>query len=221
MPGWNAYLMRANSNGDRDWSERYGGDGDDQASSVREASDGGYILTGTTDSFGAGLDDFYLIRTDANGDTVWTTTYGGPANDYGWEGIQTAGGSYVMAGITGSFGPPNLNLYLVKAGLVDSAGVPEGEASEIALGLRVMPNPSREGVSIKYMLPAAAVVHAAVYDLLGREVIRLRSGPESAGSHEVAWDGLDCRGERVSPGLYFVRALADGQATTRKVVIMK
>ena len=219
--GYDAFLMKVDSNGDLDWNEKYGGDGNEDASSVRETSDGGYVLTGSTDSYGAGINDFYLIRTNSNGDTLWTATYGGSGNDWGKEGLQTIDGSYVMAGVGGSFGPPFLNLYLVKAG-ADPAGVPGGgRRVETALDLTVMPSPSRGGVSIEYMLLVAGEVRVAVYDFLGREVATLKGCPESAGFHEAAWDGLDSRGERVSPGLYFVRFTAGDEVAARKVVMMR
>ncbi len=221
VPGYDAYLLKVNSDGDSLWSRMYGGGAHESAGSVRAMTDGGYLLTGSTESYGAGLSDFYVIRTDVDGDTLWTATYGGSGNDWGQEGLQTADGSYIMAGVTGSFGQPNLNLYLVKAG-PDPAGVPRGDGSaDTALGLRVMPNPSRAAVTMRYMLPAAGTVRAAVYDLLGREVIVLKGGPESAGSREVAWDGLDSRGERVSPGIYFVRFTAGDAAVARKVVMIR
>ena len=58
----------------RRWSRTFGGDAGDYADSVQETSDGGYIVAGGTSSFGAGNSDVYLIKTDANGDEVWSRT---------------------------------------------------------------------------------------------------------------------------------------------------
>ena len=59
------------------WSETFGGQDSDRGSSVRQASDGGYIVVGTTRSYGAGDYDVWLIKTDANGYEQWSKTFGG------------------------------------------------------------------------------------------------------------------------------------------------
>jgi hypothetical protein len=59
------YLIRTNSLGDTLWTKTFGGDSIDRASSVRQTSDGGFIIAGSTSSFGAG--GVYLIKTDSGG----------------------------------------------------------------------------------------------------------------------------------------------------------
>ena len=109
-----AYLLKTDANGDTLWTRAYGGSGDDKATSIQQTTDGGYIVAGETKSFGAGNYDAWLLKTDANGDTVWTRTYGGSAEDYGWSVQQTTDSGYVMAGYSASFGAGSLDFYLVK-----------------------------------------------------------------------------------------------------------
>ena len=67
-----------NFRGDSTWTQTYGGSDFDYGSSVQLTSDDGYIITGSTESYGNGAADVWLIKTDANGDTSWTQTLGDP-----------------------------------------------------------------------------------------------------------------------------------------------
>jgi hypothetical protein len=83
------------------WSKSYGGTEDDIAFSLEQTSDGGYIITGYTESFGAGGKDVLLVKTDGEGNMLWNRTYGGPNSDYGESVQQTEDGGYIVAGYTG------------------------------------------------------------------------------------------------------------------------
>ncbi len=106
------YLIKTDSSGDTLWTRTYGGAGTDEGSSVQQTSDGGYIVAGTTTSFGNGY-QVYLIKTNASGDTLWTKTYGGAGNDQGWSVQQTSDSGYIVAGWTASsaYSP---QVYLIK-----------------------------------------------------------------------------------------------------------
>lgn len=87
------------------------------------------------------------------------------------------------------------------------------------------PNPVRRGnTTIEYRLPGASGqtqdVHLAVYDPTGRRVRTLVSGPQAAGVYRVAFDGADDRGQRLAPGLYFVRVSNGAMMQTRRVALM-
>jgi len=110
----NVYLIKTNSFGDTLWTRTYGGPGDDEGYSVQETTDGGFIVAGFTNSYGEGNYDFYLIKTDSNGDTLWTRTYGGTGDDEGYSVQQTTDGGYVVAGYTNSFGSGNYDFYVIK-----------------------------------------------------------------------------------------------------------
>jgi hypothetical protein len=111
--GYDVYLIKTNVSGDTLWTRTYGGTDDDYGYSVQQTLDGGYIIAGTTDSYGAGFRNVYLIKTNSQGDTLWTRTYGGTGYDMGYSVQQTSDGGYIVAGVTGSFGI-NGNVYLIK-----------------------------------------------------------------------------------------------------------
>ncbi len=107
------YLIKTNAYGESLWTKTYGGAGNDEAYSVQQTSDNGFIIVGYTNSPPAVNYDVYLIKTDSIGDTLWTKTYGGSANDYGYSVKQTAGGGYIITGWTNSFGN-GIDVYIVK-----------------------------------------------------------------------------------------------------------
>jgi hypothetical protein len=111
--GMDVYLIKTDSNGVLTWSKTFGGSGDERATCVRETADGGFIITGFTNSFGAGNDDVYIIKTDAAGNAAWTKTVGEADWEEGNAGIQTADGAYMIAGTSRSFGTNN-DMYLIK-----------------------------------------------------------------------------------------------------------
>ena len=104
------------------WSKTYGGKSEDIAYSLVETSDGGYAIAGYTGSFGAGGDDFWLVKTDAEGNMEWNQTYGGRNNDIAYSLVETSDGGYAIAGCTLSFGAGSHDFWLVKT---DAYGIPE------------------------------------------------------------------------------------------------
>ncbi len=62
----------------------YGGEGIDNGWGILELEDGGFLIVGFTDSFGAGGMDIYLFRTDMEGELLWDRTFGGPKDEFGW-----------------------------------------------------------------------------------------------------------------------------------------
>ncbi len=114
--GNNFYIIKTDSTSNIIWSKIYGGPLDDEAYSIQQTTDGGYIMAGYTKSFGIQYYDAILLKTDANGDTLWTKTYGGLGSDYGNTVTQTNDGGYIMAGYTTktTISGDTASMYLVK-----------------------------------------------------------------------------------------------------------
>jgi uncharacterized delta-60 repeat protein len=108
------FLIKTDANGNVQWAKTYGGTYWDEAYSVQQTSDGGYIVAGRTWSFGAGGLDIFLIKTDANGNVIWAKTYGGTDDDYAFSVQQTSDGGYIVAGTTWSFGAGRYDIFLIK-----------------------------------------------------------------------------------------------------------
>ena len=96
------------------FARSYGGTNFEKPSSVQQTSDGGYIVAGWTNSFGASLNDIFLIKTDANGNIIWAKTYGGTDDDWALYVQQTSDGGYIVVGGTTSFGAGGSDIFLIK-----------------------------------------------------------------------------------------------------------
>jgi hypothetical protein len=101
------------------WTKTFGNSGVvDRGRSVLQTSDGGYIITGITEFRGNNNEDVWLIKTNANGDTMWTRIFGGNLPDGGSSVLQTADGGFIITGYTYSFGDTidgrSFDLWLIK-----------------------------------------------------------------------------------------------------------
>jgi len=113
------WLVKTDSNGNKEWDKIFGGTAPDDVSSVQQTSDGGYILAGDTMSYGTGPSDLWLVKTDSNGNKEWDKTFGGVNEDGAHSVQQTSDGGYILAGDTMSYGTGNGDFWLVKT---DSKG---------------------------------------------------------------------------------------------------
>ncbi len=121
--GMDIWLIKTNATGNEVWSKTFGGKGDDFGTTIQQTTDGGYILTGHTSSYGAGGMDLWMIKTDAAGNEVWSKTFGGKGDDFGTTVQQTSDGGYIMTGRTSSYGAGGMDLWMIKT---DANGNVEG-----------------------------------------------------------------------------------------------
>jgi len=227
--GLSVWLLKLDSSGDTIWTRTYGGSYTDKGYCVSQTTDGGYIIVGETDSYGSGLLDVYVIKTDSEGNLLWSQTYGGSNNDGGRSISQTDDGGYIIAGYTTSWGEGLEDIYLIK---IDSEGIAEWQVPKPhTLSLSAFPNPFNSSVAIT--APADAEVE--IYDLRGNVVFNhphslssLRSPSEYSPSLAKEGDGAQRQrvvwqpDESIASGIYLVRARTeDGRTATRKVVLLR
>jgi len=108
------YVVKLDAKGNLRWTRTVGGPGNEIGFSLIQTSDGGYVIAGTTASFGAGEADVHVVKLDAHGNLQWTKTIGGPGNEIGFSLIQTSDGGYAITGTTTSFGAGEPDVYVVK-----------------------------------------------------------------------------------------------------------
>lgn len=100
-------------------------------------------------------------------------------------------------------------------------GPEAGDVPTLVSRVANVPNPFRPQTDIRYTLDAPARVTVQVFDYRGRLVRTLTAGDVlGPGPRQVAWDGRDDGGNRVSSGVYFYRILAGAGAVSRKMVLL-
>jgi hypothetical protein len=117
--GDDIWILKLSSTGDIEWQKTYGGSEYDRALSVQQTSDGGYIIAGKTDSFGAEGGDTWVLKLSSAGEIEWQKTFGGSSDDYASSIQETSDGGYIIAGKTDSFGAGGDDTWVLK---LSSAG---------------------------------------------------------------------------------------------------
>lgn len=95
------WIIKTDMYGHQMWSKVVGGTSIDDGYSIKPTDDGGYIAVGTTSSYGPGFSNIYLIRLNAQGDTLWTKAHGGDGGDMGYSVCVTADSGFAISGATG------------------------------------------------------------------------------------------------------------------------
>ena len=205
------WLIKTDWRGDTLWTKTYGGAGEENSSEVHQLSDDGYVIIGNTSSFGLPKQDVWVLRTDKNGDTLWTRThYSQGKLTVAYSGQQTSDGGYIITGSTTLFSEDIWpDVLLIKTDSLGYVGIAEPVIPPAQTNWQVV-SPIGSTVTLRYSnLPQG--FHAFVYDASGRKVDEMRSQGESG---TITW------GQGVSTGVYFIKTNSPNILAT-KVVLLK
>ncbi|MCA2005290.1 MAG: T9SS type A sorting domain-containing protein [Ignavibacterium sp.] len=114
MSGRNLLFLKTDSFGNLVWVNGYGGNNDEEGNAVVQTSDGGFVASGYTKSYGSGGNDVYLIKVDANGNQLWDRVFGGTSDEEAYSMVATNDGGFLIAGATSSFGAGSRDIWLIK-----------------------------------------------------------------------------------------------------------
>ncbi len=219
---YDVWLVKTDSGGESEWTRTFGGAFEDCGCSVQQIDDGGYIVAGYTESFGAGNFDVWLIRTDDNGDTVWSKTVGGDNLDQGRSVDLTTDGGFIIAGTTYDYYAGEYNIYLIKLSSETSVSQPQSGTLAESPDIRIYPNPFNHVTTISYDVPSGTdgAVSLSIYDITGRIVTTLVDEPVETGSYSTVWNGTDDGGRHVRPGVYFCRIEGSFFNCTKRMMML-
>ncbi len=122
LGGWRQYtdgsnndivVVKVSAAGQQQWLRTYGGPNFERCYAFEQATDGGFIIGGTKTTTTAS-NEFYFVKIDNDGDTLWTRTNGGTNGDYLYDVAVTSDGGYVGAGSTLSFGHGSIDYWAVR-----------------------------------------------------------------------------------------------------------
>ncbi|MDD2889771.1 MAG: T9SS type A sorting domain-containing protein [bacterium] len=206
------YLVRINSSGNALWTKTFGGYENDWGCSVQQTTDGGFIIAGYTESFGAGGGDVYLIRTNSSGDTLWTKTFGGEYEDCAYSVQQTFDGGFIIAGEKNNY------VYLIRLG--KETGVEEkSNIKNPSTTLRASQNPFSKSTIISYTVGEVSqprYVSLKIYDITGSCVKTLVNEQKPAGNYSI-----NLNAKELKAGIYFVTLSTGTSKTTKKLTVLK
>jgi hypothetical protein len=215
------WLLKTYANGDTVWTQIFDGIDWDAGYTVRETSDRGYIIAGYTYSYGSGGADFYFVRTDSMGSSLWTKTVGGSVDDRGLDVDITTDGGYISTGFSNSYSSGGSDLYIVRLG-VDPQGKEEEQALDRDFSMSILGgNPFQGKIVINLELPYSRQVELSIYNILGQPIKTILDGQIIEGCHSVGWGGLDESGREVKSGVYFLKLDAGEYKITRKLLLFR
>ncbi|MCX6689888.1 MAG: PGF-pre-PGF domain-containing protein [Methanoregula sp.] len=163
------WIVKLTSTGVIQWERSFGGSDDDIATSIRQTSDGGYIVAGysaSTDgdvSGNHGIADYWLVKLDSSGGAEWAKSLGGTSGDYGYAVDQNTDGSYVVAGgsysddgdASGNHG--DYDFWIVKLAYASTSAGTDGGSGDNSGSIMVSVRPGAPaGGSVVFTFPASS-----------------------------------------------------------------
>ncbi|MBI5218692.1 MAG: hypothetical protein HY958_07175 [Bacteroidia bacterium] len=94
------YIVKTTPDGTLSWSKVIGGVVTDIANYVEETNDNGYMVYGYTASYGAGGNDFFILKTDGSGNIAWMKVYGSTGTEWGYRNVEAGNGDFIITGAT-------------------------------------------------------------------------------------------------------------------------
>jgi len=216
-PTEDAWIVKTDTDGNILWQKLYGGSGTEIVNDVKLTIDSGFILNSSStsndgdvhfnyDADSGYVDDMWVLRLDANGDTLWSRVLGGTGYDGGNSIAQTSDSFYVAAGVTSSrdhdvTGNRSANAAWVVRLSNKLLPAAVSQPYAVAPTMTIYPNPSRNNFVLQYCLPGDA--NMDITDISGKVIYKVSLLKNSKRATINA--------ERWPPGMYFYKVMQNGK----------
>jgi hypothetical protein len=212
----NGLIVKTDSLGNILWQRDYGRSRTDEFFSVQPIPTGGYLLAGFSLLNNTLPTDYWILRTNEQGDSVWSGSFGGAGTDTARVIVPTSDGNFLVVGSRTFDDSCGTDFWLMKLELAMPSSTPTLELQPEAFALSAYPNPFNPSTEIAYSVPNSGRIHLSVYDILGQRISVLQDGLLSAGEYRFTFDG-----GRYPSGIYFLRLETVSYQKTLKLVLMK
>ena len=108
------WLVKTSTGGSMEWQKTFGGSYTETGNYTHEKDEGGYMVTGSTESIGQGFYDIWVVSTDYTGNEIYSQTFGGNMDDKAIRGARGNSGELLIIGYTNSFGNGGEDVLLIK-----------------------------------------------------------------------------------------------------------
>ncbi len=213
------YLLKIQDDATVDWQKSLGqDDANDQANGITATADNGFLIAGNHYSVTNGENDMYMIKIDANGDSLWSYTHEDDfTHDEAWIAHQAEDGDIYLFGTRAASSSGAYRDYWVlkfDASLDNRIDIVETIPQNFNLSQN-RPNPFNPSTEIEFALTRTTDWTLTIYNIIGQKVEAF-AGHDAAGSVIINWDASD-----YTSGIYFYRLDAGEFTTTKKMVLLK
>ncbi|HYV94245.1 MAG TPA: T9SS type A sorting domain-containing protein [Chitinophagales bacterium] len=218
------WIVKLDSSGSIEWQKSLGGSYTDEAYSIQQTSDSGFVVAGWSGSsdgdasLNHGLGDFWVVKLDTSGSIQWEKSMGGTDYEWAYSIDQTADAGYIVAGFSGSNNGDvssnhgNYDYWVVKLSPEIPLGLPAVSNEKI---FSVYPNPNNGNVTITATFTSPQSLVIKLTDIVGREVLSFDEGLVS-GNFTAQYDL-----STLSSGTYFLKMIHDETSEVKKIEIEK
>jgi len=218
------YLAKLTHNGEFLWQKIYAypwpvSSYNDAWAVTVDPNDDGYLIVADTREDIIDQRDIYVLKTDADGDTLWTIKTGDHVDESPFNIITTDDGGFAVCGqryMLNTSGQLYKDFYLLKYESLSGIMPSEFYLPQETELIQNYPNPFNEQTIIKYNLPVSTEVKLDIHDILGRRIESLINGKQQAGYHNIIW-----RAEDLPSGVYFFKLQAGDFVDIKKTVLLK
>jgi hypothetical protein len=210
------YIVKLDTAGNIQWSKEIGGSDNEEPSSIIQTVDGGYAVVGYTFSFGSGIEDTYVVKLDAAGNTCGNAL--SISSSSGTGGILGTPASIIDSPNTIVTAPtPDTS----SGGTLTAVCVTEVQpgSNKIPDSYKLFqnyPNPFNPVTTIEYSIPKRSLVRLEIFDVLSQQITTLVDEEQPSGAYKIQWQAKD-----FPSGVYFYRLHAGSFTETRRLVLLR